>query len=329
VAAGGGVSSSELAQPTPGCAAVAREQQEWLRGPSAEQEARWWVDRLRHARAWPRELGTRPADPGPLHRRVTPLPAELTAQLTSLARRAKVSLFATLLTGFAVLLQRWTGCADTAIGTLVANRPNAGSARVMGAHYNAVLIDTDLSGDPSLAQCLLDVSARTVAALDHQSLPLPVLTERLARECGWDATRTPGVMFLMDRYPMEGLRLAGCQVTGVYVDSGNGPVDVLPVEVCADVIFFVREAGERLTLSVFHRPGLLPAARVTELMRAYLEILSVACESPETPLSELPGPFDGSEPAPDPVADASAIPTLRRVTDLAPVDALSPVAGRE
>jgi hypothetical protein len=327
-AAGGGVSPSDLPRPALDCAAVARAQQEWLRGPGAEQEVRWWVDRLRYAQAWPRELGPRPADPEPLHRQVTLLPAELTAQLTSLSKQTRVSLFATLLTGFAVLLQRWTGCADTAIGTLVANRPNAGSARVMGAHYNAVLINTDLSGDPSLAQCLLDVSARTVAALDHQSLPLPVVTERLARECGWDAERTPGFMFLMDRYPMEGLRLAGCQVTGVYVDRGDGPVERLRAEVCADVIFFVREAGERLTLSVFYRPGLLPAPRVTQLMRTYQEILAVACESPETPLRELPGLGSGSEPAPYPDTEPSGVPTLRRVTDLAPVDALSPVAGR-
>ncbi|AXX31927.1 hypothetical protein KCV87_32905 [Actinosynnema pretiosum subsp. pretiosum] len=305
------------------CSDQARSQRAWLAGPDAEGEARWWVDRLRGAAVEASLPGRSRRDAGAVLRRQTAaIPDALVARLRELAKQAGVSLYATLLAAFEVLIERWTGCERAVIGTLAANRPTAASCEVMGAHYNPLLLDTDVTGDPSLLECLLRTSARTLSALDHQALPFAAVRRALVDAFGdeWDVA--PRAMFLMDRYPLAGLELAGCRLTGLHAGDGAGAVAAVPAATDADVTFFVREVGDRLTLSVLYRDDTgLDDASIAAVSHAYLEILAALCDRPETPVGEL-DPFEAGPGAP---TAAHEEPGLHEVTRLAPVDALSPV----
>jgi len=323
------------------CLEHAAWQQSWLEGPAAEADARWWIDRLRDATPRPPMLAARPGEEcTDLRRQVVMLPGQLTAELRALGRGANASVFVLLLTAFNALLALWSGGADTVTGTLAANRPTADSARLLGAHYNVLLLRTDLGDDPSLAECLLRTGASTVPALDHQALPFAVLAGRLERELGWATAAVPGAMLLTDRYPLERLALEGCRVSGLYLDDGigttpldgGGPVAVIPAATVSDLTFFAREAGEHLTISALYPGASLADDCVIAALRAFVEILVAMCESPELPLSELPlselppagcGP---GWPTAAPAASPSR-PVLREITRMSPVDALSP-AGR-
>ncbi|MDT8912287.1 condensation domain-containing protein [Amycolatopsis sp. PS_44_ISF1] len=311
-------------RPDPGvprveCLELARSQLEWTRGPAVEPELSWWTDRLRGATARPALLGDH-RQPGEIRRQVEALPGALTTELTTLAKQAGTSLFVVLLTAFEVLIERWSGCANVVIGTLAANRPTADSAAVLGAHYNPLLLNTDLSGDPSLAECLLRTAERTLAALDRQRLPFAVLAERVKREFGWAAV--PGVVFQMDRYPMEGLALTGCTVTGLYVDDGC-EVSTIPAATSAGLTFFVRETGARLTLSVLYSGDSFDDGSIRAAMDAYVEVLAALCDAPELPVPDLVLP--GPAPAPAREAAGGSPGRLREMGEIGPVDALSPV----
>jgi non-ribosomal peptide synthetase component F len=120
-------------------------------------------------------------------------------------------------------------------------------------------------------------------------------------------------------------------VTGLYLDHGvtgplGGPAATLPAATAAAVTFFVREAGGRLTLSVLYPKGVLDDDMMTGVARSYLELLTALCDTPEVPLSELElpsaaAPLSAAAAAPT----APGPPTLRKVTHLAPAEALSPV----
>lgn len=323
--------------PRPECVELARAQREWLLSPDADAQAKWWIDRLGGATLRPAGLclpapAVRSAiDPmsTAMREHVVAIGTEASADLRAVARQAGVSMFVVMLTAFIVLVERCLGCPHAVVGTLVANRPTAASSQVMGAHYNTLLLNADVGGDPSLVECLLSVADRVLSALDRQSLPLPWLNEWLERQFGWDPAQTPSVMFIMDRYPMEGLTLPGCQVGGLYLADRADQVAIVPVAVTADLVFFVREAGDRLTLSVLWRPGAIQDADVPDLTQAYLEILAAMCASPEITLTDLHLRRAGSgrlrgQHSPD----VGCEPVLRKVADLAPADALSPVAGR-
>ena len=208
---------------------------------------------------------------------------------------------------FDVLVARWTEVDEPVIGTLAANRPTPQSARILGAHYNPLFLATDLGGDPTLAECVLRVGESTVRALDHQTLPYG----RLVEELGWDGTRVPAAMLLLDRYPLEELRLAGCRVEGL-----NLPGPSIPAATTADLSFFVREVGDRLTLSAF---SVLEDDLVAALMAGYEGVLDALTSTPALPLEEV-DPFGVARPA----AGAEG-PGLYELSTVAPAEALSPV----
>jgi|GEM_PF-2613990 len=287
------------------CIDHARWQREWLESPAAERELKWWRERL--ASVSPR-LAAEPRVE--MRRQVVVLPDALTAELRRFGREAVVSVFALLVTAFEVLVARWTEIDEPLIGTLAANRPTPQSARILGAHYNPLFLSTDLAGDPTLAECVLRVGESTLRALDHQTLPYA----RLVDELGWDGMRVPAAMLLLDRYPIEELRLAGCRVEGL-----NLPGPSIPAATTADLSFFVREVGDRLTLSAFYPDGALEDDLAVALMGGYAGILDAMTATPELALGEV-DPFGEARPAAE-----SLRPGLYELSTVAPAEALSPV----
>ncbi|WP_433534568.1 condensation domain-containing protein [Micromonospora sp. CA-249363] len=306
------------------CGEHARDQQDWLASAAGAQEVDWWRARLRAASprcglpssAAADGTGTR------LRRQVVALPDDLVNHIREVARHAVASPFVLLLAAFKALLLSWTGVTEPIVGTLAANRPTAPSATVLGAHYNPLLTSTDLRGDPSLAECLLRTSATMLAVLDHQRLPFPALLNRLGTELNWADAAPPEAMFLMDRYPMDALRLAGCDVIGLYLDDETTGV---PAATPARLTFFTREVNGALTLSALYPPDALSDGAVAQALQVYQEILIDLCESPQTPVSTYAALF--GEPLPDAVRPAPGELTLRPVTELAPVEVLSPVGA--
>lgn len=308
-------------QPLVGCPEQARNQRDWLASAAGDREADWWRTRLRSADPHCGLPGTAHDGTGTrLDRQVLALPDDLVSQLRGVARGAVASPFVLLLAAFKALLLSWTGASEPIVGTLVANRPTAPSATVLGAHYNPLLTSTDLRGDPSLLECLLRTSATMLAVLDHQQLPFPVLLDRLGEELDWSGAAVPEAMFLMDRYPMDALRLTDCDVTGLYLDDGTAGV---PAATPARLTFFIREVNGAMTLSALYPRGAFSDGVVAQAMQVYQEILIGFCEAPETPVSEYAALF--GEQLPEPFRPAPGAFTLRSVTELAPVEVLSPV----
>ena len=97
------------------------------------------------------------------------LSSELTDAVRSLARREGVTLFQTLLAGFAALLSRYSGQDDLAIGSVTAGRDRPETQSLLGYFLNTVVLRTDVSGDPSFREVLRRVRNVTLETLDHDS----------------------------------------------------------------------------------------------------------------------------------------------------------------
>jgi non-ribosomal peptide synthetase component F len=80
-------------------------------------------------------------------------PAALSG-LQALSRRHATTLFMTLLAGFFILLQRYTGEDDLAVATPVAGRTQAGLGSLIGFFINTLVLRTDLGGNPSFSDLL-------------------------------------------------------------------------------------------------------------------------------------------------------------------------------
>ena len=123
-------------------------QQEWLQGKVLEEQLGYWRKQL--ADLTPLDLPTdRPRPPvqsfqgGGHPLRLGPA---LAKRIRSLSRQEGSTLFMTLMAAFQLLLHRYSGQADIAVGTPVAGRTRSELEELMGMFVNTLVIRSHLSG---------------------------------------------------------------------------------------------------------------------------------------------------------------------------------------
>ncbi|WMN15882.1 amino acid adenylation domain-containing protein [Pseudomonas piscis] len=110
------------------------------------------------------------------------LDPSLAQQLGVLARKQGVTLFAVLLTGFKLLLSRYSGQQDIRVGVPIANRTRQEAEGLIGFFVNTQVLRTVLSPQLTVEQLLADIRETTLGAQAHQELPFERLVEALQLE---------------------------------------------------------------------------------------------------------------------------------------------------
>ncbi|MEV0643415.1 amino acid adenylation domain-containing protein, partial [Streptomyces sp. NPDC050619] len=126
----------------------------------------------------PADPGRRPGEPANL---VTDLSAELTQDLTRLARGQGVTLNTVIQTAWALVLGQLTGRTDVVFGATAAGRPAElpGVESMVGLFMNTLPVRVRLEAAQPVAQLLADLQQRQSALMAHQHLGLPEV-QRLA-----------------------------------------------------------------------------------------------------------------------------------------------------
>ncbi|QIR41935.1 amino acid adenylation domain-containing protein (plasmid) [Tolypothrix sp. PCC 7910] len=110
------------------------------------------------------------------------LSQELTRQLKSLSRQEGVTLFITLTTIINILLYRYTGQEDLAIGTVHSGRSQIEVQSIIGDFLNNLVLRTDVSGDPSFRELLTRVKTVVSEAYQYPDVPFEKLVNALQPE---------------------------------------------------------------------------------------------------------------------------------------------------
>ncbi|MFJ7212909.1 amino acid adenylation domain-containing protein [Amycolatopsis sp. NPDC098790] len=113
----------------------------------------------------------------------------LPAGLDELATRCGATRFMVLLAVFQLVLGRWAGRTDVAVGTPVAGRGRTELERLVGFFVNTVVLRGDLAGDPTFAGFLDRVRDGVLGAFDHQDVPFEHLVRELRPDR--DLSRNP------------------------------------------------------------------------------------------------------------------------------------------
>src|SRR5262249_17160204 len=257
-------------------------QRTWLSGEELERQLDYWRERLGDVP--PLDLpADRPRQAVQTHRGETLLlevePA-LTSRLRELSRREGVTLFMTLLAGFQVLLGRYTGQADVAVGSPVANRTREETEGLIGFFVNTLVMRTDLSGRPSFREVLGRVREVTLGAYAHQDLPFEKVVAELQPER--DLSRNPlfQVMFQLLNAPGGDLTRPGLRVGGLPVTNRTAKFDLF---------LNLSEWNEGVLGWLEYSTDLFERETVERLMGRYAALLEAVAEAPEARTWELLG----------------------------------------
>ncbi|MFX4293410.1 amino acid adenylation domain-containing protein [Streptomyces bohaiensis] len=241
----------------------------------------YWRDRL--ADLVPVELPTdrpRPALRDPSGDTVVvDLPAETAAAVSRLAARHGATPFMTLLTAFQVLLHRYTGRADIAVGTPVAGRTREETEELLGVFVNNLVIRTDLAGSPAFADLMGQVRERTLEAFAHQEVPFERVVEEVAP--GRDLSRSPLFEVMFEHQHMGGIAGSLGDLAVEPLRAGEGVAKY-------DLTLTVKERPDgRMHCWFEYATALFDRETVERLATHYLRVLESAVAGPDTAVGEL------------------------------------------
>ncbi|MDX3192679.1 amino acid adenylation domain-containing protein [Streptomyces sp. MN03-5084-2B] len=180
-------------------------QRRTLTGAELDRQLTHWRAAL--AGAEPLELPTdrpRPATQtfdGTIHEFV--VGKELARALGDLSREHGVTLFMTLLAAYQVLLSRYSGQEEFAVGSSSAGRGPRELDDVVGMFVTMLPLRARLGGDPAFTELLDRTRAHVLDAFEHADVPFERLVDALG--VPRDVSRSPvfQVMFAMQNYEMR------------------------------------------------------------------------------------------------------------------------------
>ncbi len=204
--------------------------------------------------------------------------SEVTAGLRAIGTRTRATTFMTLLAGFHVLLTRYTGQGDIAIGSPFANRSRPELAEVVGFFVNTLVLRNKLTGNETFIEVLTQVREHVLDALSHQDLPFEKVVEELLQ--GRDTDRNPlfQVMFSLQSAGVSSLSIDGVEVDAIRIPSSTAKVDLT---------LFVKESEETLACTLNYNTDLFTESTARSILRHLKTLLGEITQRSDESISSF------------------------------------------
>ncbi|BBZ18087.1 non-ribosomal peptide synthetase [Mycolicibacterium gadium] len=212
------------------------------------------------------------------------MPAELTRELTELARAQRTTVNTVLQAAWAQLLMRLTGHRDVAFGTAVSGRPVdlAGAESMVGLMINTVPVRARIAATATVEDLLDQIQRGHNDVLEHEHLAL----NEIHRISGHD--RLFDTLFVYENYPMDTDALLGAHELAV-TDISSREYNHYPLSV-------VVMPGHELRVRVEFDTDAFDSASVKNLIERLQHVLEIMTIDPTRRLSSI-DLLDGSEHA--------------------------------
>lgn len=256
-------------------------QRRWLSGEVLEQQLTYWRQQLAGA---PTSLGLPTNRPRPHIQTFNGrhvqwmLPRQLTSRLHDLGQSERSTPFMTMLAAFNVLLSRYSGQEDIILGTPVAGRNEAESEQIIGLFVNALVVRTDLAGNPPFRQLLARVRGTVLAALSNQDVPFEKLVEQLDPQRNLSQSPIFQVSMAFQNIPRDAFDLGKLSVV---------PIDMHTNTSKLDMTLSVLENTDGTRAEIEYNTDLFDAETIEHMLRHYQTLLESIVADPDKPIREL------------------------------------------
>ncbi len=255
-------------------------QREWLTDAVLDQQLSYWKQRLQGA-----PILALPTDkPRPLRqsfagaREKFSLSPDLSERIREVSRREGATLFMTLLAAFSVLLSRLSGQSDITIGTPVAGRTRTETESLIGYFINALVLRSDLSGDPTFKQLLKQVRETALGAYTHQEVPFEKLVEVLHPERQTNHAPLFQVVFNFQNAAASVPTFPDLTFSNIEIESNTTKYDLT---------LYMWDSPDELTGAFAYQTDLFEASTILRFIRSFEALLTNIVVEPGARVSTL------------------------------------------
>ncbi|OMB94560.1 hypothetical protein A5733_13725 [Mycobacterium sp. NS-7484] len=224
-------------------------------------------------------------------------PAALQEQVARVAREHNATGFMVVQAALSLLLSRLSANTDVAVGFPIAGRRDPALDELVGFFVNTLVLRVDLAGDPTVAELLEQVRARSLAAYENQDVPFEVLVERLNPTRSLTHHPLIQTMFAWQNFPgLDGDPSAALALGDVQA----APLAAQTHSARMDLVFFLREhwtesgAPAGIWGTVEFRTDVFDAVTIETLVGRLQRVLTVMTSDPSRRLSSV-GVVDPAE----------------------------------
>ncbi len=211
------------------------------------------------------------------------LPSELVKKLKSLSQRTGTTLFTTILTAFAALLCRYSGCQDIVVGSPFVNRSHWKLEQLIGYIGNSLLLRIDISGNPAFSNLLSQVQQVVLAAITNQDLPFEQMEKILQPKSKRDAPLSKTFISFFPEAPPEKLKLPDMTMTSM-------PLEPLVTGLDLFLIIWEKKTPSETFLQGFWRynQDIFDAETVVRMTENFQAVLEAVATEPSLSVEGLP-----------------------------------------
>jgi amino acid adenylation domain-containing protein len=206
---------------------------------------------------------------------VATIPAATLASLKQLSARRSVTPFMMLLACAKLLLARYTGQQDIAIGAPIANRTRFATEHLIGTLVNTLVMRTNLEGDPTFGELLNRVRDTALEAYAHQDLPFERLVEEFSGNRDGAYSPLVQVLFNVPNAPMGEVLFDDLEWDVFDFDHGSAQFDLS--------LSVGTEHFGRVYLR--YSTDLFESATAQRMLAHYLGLIEQVVADPDKPIS--------------------------------------------
>ena len=252
-------------------------QRGWLKGEVLEEQVEYWKVELEGVK--PLALAT----DRPLRQQMSArsgfawlrMGKEATAKLKKLSEREEVTMFMVLMGAYQVLLYRYSGQEDFAVGTPIAGRTATETEKLIGFFVNTLVLPAEVGGNPSFREVLRRMKEKTVGAYAHQDVPFERLVDSLQIER--NVNRSP-LFQAMFAFQNAGLG-AGLDLGQELKLEGINILNSMAAKF--ELLLSIKEVEEELLGSMQYYAELFDESTMKVMMERLERVLEEVAEKPE------------------------------------------------
>jgi myxalamid-type nonribosomal peptide synthetase MxaA len=213
--------------------------------------------------------------------------------LRQLSKDQGVTLFATLLAAWVVLLQRYTGETDIPICVPVSSRTRTETEPLIGFFVNTLVLRLDLSGDPTFSDLQKRIWQTCTESYAHQEMPFEQLVQLLRPVRDMSRNPLSSISFQLQDVPRGG---GGADASEFGAGMRLQPFDVGAESSVFDLDFslsgqwasqWMDRAQDEIRGKLTYSVDLFDAATVHRICDHYQNLLRSVTASPNLHLSQL------------------------------------------